>query len=168
MIFHTGCEVCAYANTSVCASCHRCNAVFSSDHFTPRFGMNFYDEYVTNDIKITKEIAKDIMSTDYSKMFNKYEATLMPKIKKVIFNPPATIVLWEDNTKTVVKAQIEGFDPEKGLAMAISKKYLGNKGKYYNTFEKYISEWEKENDELMHPSNFEEAFESFIKRVYDL
>ena len=56
-------------------------------------------------------------------------------IKKVIFNNPATIVMWEDGTKTVVKVH-EGdvYDPEKGLAMAISKKALGNKYDYYNTF----------------------------------
>lgn len=59
-------------------------------------------------------------------------------IKKVIFNPPATIVLWTDGTKTVVKAKNEDFDPEKGLAMAISKKALGNEGNYYNTFKKWL------------------------------
>ncbi len=61
-----------------------------------------------------------------------------PTIKKVIFNPPATIVFWNDGTKTVVKAQNEAFDWEKGLAMAICKKYLsGNKGGYYNVFREY-------------------------------
>ena len=35
-------------------------------------------------------------------------------IKNVIFNDPATIVFWNDDTKTVVKAQsAEAFDPEK-------------------------------------------------------
>lgn len=59
-------------------------------------------------------------------------------IKKVIFNDPATIVYWKDGTKTVVKAGAdEYFDKEKGLAMAISKKVLGNKGNYYNTFKKH-------------------------------
>lgn len=60
-------------------------------------------------------------------------------IKKVIFNDPATIVYWIDETKTVVKAG-EGtiFDPEKGLAMAISKKFFGNQGNYYNAFRKYL------------------------------
>lgn len=63
----------------------------------------------------------------------------LPKIKNVIFNNPATIVLWADGTKTVVKVQNnESFDPEKGLAMAISKKALGNKGNYYNTFTKWL------------------------------
>lgn len=61
-------------------------------------------------------------------------------IKKVIFNDPATIVLWEDGTKTVVKCdENDGYDPEKGLAMAISKKALGNKGNYYNHLKKWLT-----------------------------
>lgn len=43
-------------------------------------------------------------------------------IKRVIFNPPATIVFWTDGTKTVVKAHDEPFDQEKGIAMALVKK----------------------------------------------
>lgn len=61
-----------------------------------------------------------------------------PVIKNVIFRAPATIVFWSDGDKTVVKATNELFDREKGLAMAISKKFLGNKGNYFNTFKKYI------------------------------
>lgn len=59
-------------------------------------------------------------------------------IKNVIFNDPATIVFWNDGTKTVVKVQNEKFDPEKGLAMAIAKKYFGNHGNYYNEFKKWL------------------------------
>ena len=44
------------------------------------------------------------------------------RIKKVIFNPPATIIFWKDGSKTVVKCNGEAFDPEKGMAMAISRK----------------------------------------------
>ena len=54
----------------------------------------------------------------------------LPAIQKVIFNDPATIVIWADGTKTVVKCDCELYDPEKGLAMAISKKALGNNGNY--------------------------------------
>lgn len=51
----------------------------------------------------------------------------MTAIKKVIFNNPATIVYWNDNTKTVVKANKDDvFDPEFGLAMAITKKLTNN------------------------------------------
>lgn len=65
------------------------------------------------------------------------------EIKKVIFNNPATIVIWADETKTVVKAQNnELFDPEKGLAMAITKKALGNEGNYFDTIKKHVTEYQ--------------------------
>ena len=70
-----------------------------------------------------------------------------PSIKKVIFNYPATIVLWSDGSKTVVKCQ-DGdiYDPEKGLAMAILKKMNGNTGSYYKLFKKWLpKEEEKDN-----------------------
>ena len=69
-------------------------------------------------------------------------------IKNVIFNDPATIVFWADGTKTVVKAENEEFDPEKGLAMAISKKVLGNKGNYYETFKKWLPKEDKNDNKL--------------------
>ena len=59
-------------------------------------------------------------------------------IKNVIFNDPATIVMWSDGTKTVVKAENEPYDPEKGLAMAYVKKHEGNHGNYYNLFRKFL------------------------------
>lgn len=63
-------------------------------------------------------------------------------IKKVIFNNPATIVFWRDGSKTIVKmnGKDKKFDPEKGLAMAIAKKCLGNEGNYYNAFTKFLPE----------------------------
>ena len=67
-------------------------------------------------------------------------------INRVIFNDPATIVIWNDGSKTVVKASNEPFDPEKGLAMAIAKKALGNKGNYYEIFKKYIKHADVKND----------------------
>lgn len=57
-----------------------------------------------------------------------------PAIEKVIFNPPATVVMWSDGTKTVVKIKETGkkkekdkFSEEYGLAMAIAKKYFGTR-----------------------------------------
>ena len=65
----------------------------------------------------------------------------IPNIKDVIFNNPATIVIWEDGEKTVVKCQ-EGdiYDPEKGLAMGITKRALGNKGNYCEELKKWLPE----------------------------
>lgn len=79
---------------------------------------------------------------------NNTNTTKLPEIKDVIFNEPATIILWADGTKTVVKCQEgEGYDPEKGMAMAISKKALGNKGNYCEVFKKWLPEEEEVNDE---------------------
>lgn len=62
-------------------------------------------------------------------------------IKKVIFNNPATIVLWNDGTKTVVKKQKgDKYDKEKGLALCIAKKCLGNKGNFNNEFKKWLGD----------------------------
>lgn len=59
------------------------------------------------------------------------------EIKEVIFHDPATIVYWEDGTKTVVKCQDEEFDKEKGLLAAIAKKVYGNKGNFNNIIKKH-------------------------------
>lgn len=67
-------------------------------------------------------------------------AELMPDIKSVMFNEPATIIFWDDNTKTVVKAVGEPFDKEKGFAMAYIKKMFGNSGRYFDMFTKFCDD----------------------------
>ena len=79
----------------------------------------------------TMKIDKDRRNTQ----FNKND------IKDVIFNDPATIVLWKDGTKTVVKCQKDKgdtYNPELGLAMCIIKKMCGNKGNYNDVFNKWL------------------------------
>lgn len=65
-------------------------------------------------------------------------------IKKVVFNNPATIVLWADGTKTVVKCSDKeiAYDAEKGLALCFMKKALGNKGNFNNVIHKWVKEEE--------------------------
>lgn len=59
--------------------------------------------------------------------------------EKVIFNEPATIVIWKDGSKTVVKCQKnDEYDPEKGLALCFIKKALGNKGNFNNILKKEL------------------------------
>lgn len=66
-------------------------------------------------------------------------------IRKVIFNDPATIVLWSDGTKTVVKCGPEDtFDMEKGLAMAIVKKMADNDNRFHKVFKQYTKKKKKE------------------------
>ncbi len=78
----------------------------------------------------------------YRRLLDRY----FPKqvsIKRVIFNPPATIVFWTDGMKTVVKAQNgEPFDREKGLAMAILKGASGNTGRYFNEIRRWCEDKE--------------------------
>ena len=59
-----------------------------------------------------------------------------PDIEKVIFNGPATIVMWSDGTKTVVKCQ-EGdeYSKQTGLLMCVFKKAFGAK----NDLEKMLN-----------------------------
>ena len=94
-------------------------------------------DYIKNDINELTKLCKE-----FSKMNNK---NIRNKIKKVIFNDPATIVFWSDGKKTVVKCgERDIYDPEKGLAMAIAKRALGNEGNYYELFKKWLPE---ENNE---------------------
>lgn len=106
---------------------------YSYDWGYDRFPGKFKPKYVPIEEMLRIENRKE---TNYNTMFNPNRKFA---IKDVIFNPPATIVFWEDGTKTVVKAgEYDMFDPEKGLAMAITKKALGNKGNYYNMIRKWV------------------------------
>ena len=87
-------------------------------------------QYCVNDVNCINEI--------YSR--RKHE------IKKVIFNGPATVVYWGDGTKTVVKcSKDDEFDPEKGLAMAIAKKFFGNENGYSKNIKKWTDKYEEAN-----------------------
>lgn len=92
----------------------------------------------------------------FAEIFEPFSATalrtrqleaMMPVAQKVIFNEPATIVVWDDGTKTVVKCgDRDVYDPEKGIALCFMKKMLGNTGRYYETIKKALAEYEKENN----------------------
>lgn len=60
------------------------------------------------------------------------------KIKRIIFNPPATVIIWEDDTKTVVKcSEDDEFNPEIGVAMCYMKKIYGSRHAFSKMVEKY-------------------------------
>lgn len=139
--------------------------------------------YYTNANGLVNELRKYVegklncsaISTANSLQSNKYMiGVLKPipfSITKVIFNNPATIVFWSDGSKTVVKCENEEFDPEKGLAMAISKKALGNKGNYFNVFKKwtdqYYQEEEEANNDIPHYSGslWDDIVDNFNKSL---
>lgn len=107
--------------------------------------MNELDRWVNGNINIpylnvdSRPVA--IAKIDYTKCADR--KVRVPDIKDVIFSPPATIVLWADDTKTVVKCQEDKdeYSKEIGLAMCICKKVYGNKGSYNNVFKKFIKEY---------------------------
>ena len=105
------------------------------------------------------------ISTSYTRKVAYNSMWKRTKIKNVIFNDPATIVLWSDGTKTVVKCgENDIYDPEKGLAMAVAKKYLGtNKShsNYMDEFKKWLpkDEWQ--------PDPFED-FRDSIKKLAEI
>ena len=97
-----------------------------------------YEDYCRKDVEILRDLYKTMYGT------KAFKTNYVPEIKNVIFNDPATIVFWEDGTKTVVKCQdSDEFDSEKGLAMAIAKKAYGNKGSYCNKMKKWLPKEEQ-------------------------
>ena len=89
------------------------------------------------------------------RFFNYFE------IERVIFNPPATIVIWKDGTKTVVKCSGEKFDQEKGLAMAISKRALAVGNRYRKVFKK----WCKAEDDFSEKIKNDQRFKNIKVKV---
>lgn len=75
-----------------------------------------------------KYAVNDISSEEYLKVLRQYSSDVEFRtgIKKVIFNGPATIVIWVDGSKTVVKcAEGDGYSKFSGLAIAMCKRMYG-------------------------------------------
>lgn len=128
--------------------------IISNDRIYEKAGKRYdgtYAYYKTTDelsisgtLTVDSDVLAELLGTSktfYASPYDFYDES----IEKVIFNPPATIVLWKDGEKTVVKcAENDTFDPEKGLAMAFMKRLCGNKGKYCDILKKWIKD-EKSN-----------------------
>jgi len=98
------------------------------------------------------------IENDFSVFADKYEPTInaqykfplsfilegltgIPQIKNVIYHDPATIVYWQDGTKTVVKTMHgDIYDEGNGVAMAFMKKIFGSSTKFKKIVAKYIPE----------------------------
>lgn len=129
--------------------------------FKDRMGINCRQLYTIPDIinvirgekneeSVMDRMMKEHWTSDEIELFETYcgmsntSDSRYLMINDVIFNDPATIVFWNDGTKTVVKCQ-EGdiFDKEKGLSMAICKKLSGNTGSFNKIFKRWIPESEQ-------------------------
>lgn len=136
--------------------------------------MRFWEGGVTRTYRVygdgcdpVKEITRIVASlTSAFKLKSSTVHGDLPAIKDIIFNDPATIVFWTDGTKTVVKAQDEAYDPEKGMAMAIAKKALGNQGNYCNVFKKWLPEEEEVEIEFTSIDKLKESING-LKKAFD-
>lgn len=94
-----------------------------------------YANYLKNDIEITKEAAKKMLNDRYG-IRNAY-----PKAKKVYYDEAAgvTVVLWTDNTKTIVRAaKGDKHDAYLGYCAALAKKIHGTNSALKRDLEKVL------------------------------
>lgn len=106
------------------------------DNFMTYGGVD-YNKIANNTFNYNSADVKNTLQ--FLELRQDYKRISFPCIKKVIFNKPATIVIWADNTKTVVKAQKgEKYDKEKGLALCYMKKILGNQGNFNDVFREWV------------------------------
>ena len=62
----------------------------------------------------------------------------MLTIEKIMYKPPATIVFWNDNTKTVAVCEKgDTYNRELGFALCVLKKKYGNKT-VHDMLDKYV------------------------------
>ena len=62
----------------------------------------------------------------------------MLTIEKIMYKPPATIVFWNDGTKTVAVCEKgDTYNRELGFALCVLKKKYGNK-KVHDMLDKYV------------------------------
>ena len=92
----------------------------------------FEISFVPNKIS-TIEINADISNDAWAEMMfgkpkNKsVERITIPAIKRIVYHEPATIVFWQDGTKTVVKCMDgEPFEKYAGFCAALAKKVFGS------------------------------------------
>lgn len=132
------CEDCVYDNKFGSWHCVGCVA---KSNFVPRSKSRIYYKSVQ---EMNQPPAAYLAMMKTARGFA--DDLTVPEILDVVFNGPATIIFWADGTKTVVKAIYDEFDPEKGLAMAIAKKALGNKGNYFNVIKRWTDEYLEKED----------------------
>ena len=75
-------------------------------------------EYIKADLNATFGVANHTRRS---------RQTGLPQIKKVIYSGPKTIILWADNTKTIVSCgEADSYDYYSGFCAAVVKKLFGS------------------------------------------
>ena len=88
--------------------------------------------YNSPSIEIKADLSKDAWAGMlFSRPKNRdTESITVPAVKRIVYNDPATIVFWQDGTKTVVKCMDgEPFEKYAGFCAALAKKVFGSTSK---------------------------------------
>lgn len=117
--------------SSVCQDSIIDNITYHLDRAAAREIWNKVQEYHEQDVWNQKLYEKNLAIARNKKLRN--------KIKRVEFNKPWTIVIWNDGTVTRCKCQKgDKFNKETGLAICIAKKfYAENENIYHEMVRKW-------------------------------
>lgn len=103
----------------------------------------------------------------------------IPKVMKVIFNGPVTVIIWADTTKTIVRIREDGKKKEKddrriAIIWAIAKRIYGSRSQLEKRL-KAIKKIGAKNDNALvyallipHFGNDVEALEGYISDLVDM
>jgi hypothetical protein len=120
-----------------------------------KLASNFYN------IKIEREDAAMAAT-----LYGRSKIEFMPrdiKVEKVIFNKPATIIFWSDNTKTVVVCgENDEYDAEKGFFIACAKKLFGNDYKAVGRMNKALEMMTMDDVLLTEEEKYQESKKSDV------
>lgn len=117
---------------------------------------NAFAKYCKNDVDCTNKLFEEELGMNVTKVNKKQEAELTEyyqnvpwpyRPKKIIFNGPATIVIWADDTKTVVKCgKNEEYDRKLAFKYAMHKRYVELHNNKYNYLRQFTKALERTND----------------------
>ena len=135
-----------YDDTDTAFKIEESNRIYGAINVSELYPKQLFQLPITNynEMYIKKEDKKmDIKLYECGMFTGRVITNPQDLIKNVIFSGPCTIVQWSDGDKTIVRCENEDFDHEKGLAMAIVKKFFGTnktKSNYNNIFKKWCPE----------------------------
>lgn len=90
--------------------------------------------------RIIADEFRAINEETHRRMYNIYAKNVVATIDHVVFNGPATIIFWQDGSKTVLKCH-EGdeYSAVTGFALCMLKGILGNQG-YHDLCEHWLDD----------------------------
>lgn len=133
--------------------------VIKTKYSDDRLGVEFDDEknhYSKEGVfwfKVKNVALVDTVSPQLNAVFSEFAAKFrfdcemaqkrnqlpFPDVKRVIYNGPKTIILWADNTKTIVSCgEGETYDYYTGFCAAVVKKLFGSTSNAKKVLEKVI------------------------------